>query len=534
VPNNIEYRKLLTDLIQKQVAVLGPSIALLKASSVTAQGAANLLETTAKKYSWNAMVSPNPGLTGDKITVTCQGQPGLVPLLKVYSWDNKTILDNVRLVETSAGVYNYEFTADTRFTAGKAYTYVITEQSTGGMVSGSGMVEGMSMTTIAGLASAAPEAEKAAKKALEAIKSVESVLISKEPMNIALTLKNLKDSVDALPEVMTKEGPSARLAQTVNEISTRIKKLGGDEGYDFSTLVGKAVSDSPAIKELRSKADAIRASTDVLTNVFEAKFGGVDKPVVVTSLEPGSVKFRIVAMNPSKIKTQKIEVKYNLPAEVKPKDIMDTGGLDLEYDSEKYIYYMHKPEFELLPNEIKTFEVEVEDVWVVQDKQLDSLRSRTQDIMDRLQKTEYYGKGKEIADTIYSRLDEIAVSQKDDSINREQHIGIYRQSLETLTQIKEDIARMEKILVTAGGPASPEMLSKTKIKAEEPTKTMTWILVFVIIIFIGLLTGVLFFTWHRQARLTREELLSAKESAFPESDLKEDQENKGTNQELKE
>lgn len=34
MPNNIEYRKLLTDLIQKQIAVLGPSIALLKARNV--------------------------------------------------------------------------------------------------------------------------------------------------------------------------------------------------------------------------------------------------------------------------------------------------------------------------------------------------------------------------------------------------------------------------------------------------------------------------------------------------------------------
>ena len=134
-------------------------------------------------------------------------------------------------------------------------------------------------------------------------------------------------------------------------------------------------------------------------------------------------------------------------------------------------------------------------------------------------------KAKEIADTINQSLGEIATTQKDDSVSREQHIGIYRQNLLILKQIKEDIGRMEKILVTAGGPASPEMLSKTRIKADEPTKTMTWILVFVIIIFIGLLTGVLFFTWHRQARLTREELLSAKESAFPETDLKEDQPN---------
>ena len=46
------------------------------------------------------------------------------------------------------------------------------------------------------------EERAAAKKALDAIKAVEAVLISGESINIALTLKNLKDSVEELPTVM--------------------------------------------------------------------------------------------------------------------------------------------------------------------------------------------------------------------------------------------------------------------------------------------------------------------------------------------
>ena len=76
---------------------------------------------------------------------------------------------------------------------------------------------------------------------------------------------------------------------------------------------------------------------------------------------------------------------------------------------------------------------------------------------------------------------------------------------------------MEKALATAGGPLAPAMLKKTKVKAEEPSKTMTWIVIFVIIIFIGLLAGVLFFTWLHQARLTKDALISAKQSAFPKT-----------------
>jgi cytoskeletal protein RodZ len=47
---------------------------------------------------------------------------------------------------------------------------------------------------------------------------------------------------------------------------------------------------------------------------------------------------------------------------------------------------------------------------------------------------------------------------------------------------------------------------------------MTWIIIFVIIIFTGLLTAALFFTWLRQGKGTKEALLEAKKAAFPESE----------------
>ena len=62
-----------------------------------------------------------------------------------------------------------------------------------------------------------------------------------------------------------------------------------------------------------------------------------------------------------------------------------------------------------------------------------------------------------------------------------------------MDQIKQDIAKMEKALATAGGPLTPAMLTKTKIKSEEPSKSMTWIAIFSIIIFIGLFSYLLFF-----------------------------------------
>jgi hypothetical protein len=503
--------------VADSVELLKSSAALAGAAAQTSNAAATMLEKTAKKYSWKAMVSPDPAMSGDMVTLTLQGQPRLSPTLDIYSWDNDIIMNDIVLEDAEGkGVYSYNFETDQRFTPGKGYTFVIVEATTEGFAAGSGMVESMSLSTIAGLASAAPEAARAAKSALDAIKAVEAVVISGENINIALTLKNLKESVDALPATMAKEGPSARMTQAVDDISNRLKRLAGEEGYDFSTILETAMSESPTLKDMRARTDSINEVVDILQQIFEAKFGGKESPFVSTSLQTGSVKFRIAAVNPSKTKAQKMLIKYYLPVEAKPKDVISTGGLDLEYDPEKGIYYAYKTDLELAPAEVRVFEVHVEDVWMVPENSLTELRDRADVILKKLENTDYYSKAKAIADIIYPKLDEIRKTQADENVSRETHIGIYRQNLGVVTNTKEDIAKMEKILVTAGGPPAPEMLAKTKIKANEPTKTMTWILIFVIMIFIGLLTAVLFFTWMRQARITKEALLDSKNSAFPD------------------
>ncbi|MBU1913277.1 MAG: hypothetical protein KKB22_07085 [Candidatus Omnitrophica bacterium] len=494
------------------------SIVALEAGVEQATTAGEELEATAKKYSWDATVTPNPALIGDDITLKCQGPEDLYPMLNIYRWDDKAIIEGVILTADASGTYTYEFKADSRFPAGKSYTYIISEQTTGGLVAGSGSVESMSLTTIAGLAASAPGAERIAKKALDAIKAVESVVISKDNINIALTLQNLKQSVDLIPSAFAKDGPSSQLNQAVADIANRLKSLAGDQGYDIGKLFESALSDSPTIKDMRKSTDEIQGASDVMIQLFEKKLGGMEDAFVSTSLEPGSVKFKVVAANPSRIKPQSIEIKYYLPEEVKPKDVMELSGLALEFDAEKSIYYLYKQNLELAPGEVRSFNVEVEDIWIISDNKLAELNNRTDAVMAKIEKTEYYASARPIADSIYARLQEIRATQVDDTISRSQHIGIYRQNVIVTNEIKEDIDKLEKTLATAGGPLAPDMLAKTKIKAEEPTKSMTWIVIFVIIIFTGLLTAALFFTWLRQGKGTKEALLEAKKAAFPESE----------------
>jgi hypothetical protein len=257
----------------------------LQSGAQQAVEAGEELESIAKKYSWNAVVSPNPALTGEMITLQLQGQPELFPILNIYSWDNQSIIKDWVLAEVSPGLYQFEFQADSRFQVGKAYTYVITEQTTGGLVTGSGMVEEMSITTIAGLAAAAPEAERTAKKTLDLVKALEATIGSEDGISIALTLQNLQESVEELPEIMAREGPSAIITSALNEISDKLNEIVSEEGYDLEELFEEKLSESPTIKEIRKRTTTIEGVLNILRALFEAKFGGMDTPIVSAILQ---------------------------------------------------------------------------------------------------------------------------------------------------------------------------------------------------------------------------------------------------------
>ncbi|MFH1412108.1 MAG: hypothetical protein ABIG55_05620 [Candidatus Omnitrophota bacterium] len=228
-----------------------------------------------------------------------------------------------------------------------------------------------------------------------------------------------------------------------------------------------------------------------------------------------SIRMRVIAVNPSETEFKTTEVKIYLPDEVTPGDIIDEGGLEIEYDEKKSIYYMYEKEVELSPRQTKVFEVVIKDIWKIPDTDLDLLSRRTNRILSRLQESNYYAEAAQMADTIYERLEEISTSQNDNTVSRERHIGVYRTNLKVMERVKEDIDRLEKLLTYVGGPPAPEMLEDSVLKSDAPTNSTTWFIILLIIGFMGLLGMVFFLTWHQQAKMTEDIMLNARKTSFP-------------------
>ena len=238
-----------------------------------------------------------------------------------------------------------------------------------------------------------------------------------------------------------------------------------------------------------------------------------EKPKEVKE-EGNGVKLRVVAVNPSSEKSQKVPIKIYLPKEVIPDDIIEMGELKVGYDTEKSLYYAYSDGAELAPQETRVFEVRLEDVWRIKAEETDKIKTQTDLALKHLQNTEYFDKAKVIVDSIDRRLDEIVVKQNDDSVSREEHIGAFRVNKMVMEQVQQDIAILEKMLMHVGAPPSVEFLKDTIFeKKDDIDRITTWKLIFAILGFLGLLGVGFYLKWFLQLKGTRQKQGGKKKAA---------------------
>ena len=239
------------------------------------------------------------------------------------------------------------------------------------------------------------------------------------------------------------------------------------------------------------------------------KIAAVPAPIAANIKKSGSaegstgksIKLRIVAVNPSKDKIQKVPIRIYLPKEVIPDDIIDMGSLQVGYDSEKGVYYAYQDAAELKPQETRVFEVKLEDVWKIKEEELTKVRDETNLALKRLEKTEHFAQAKVIVDSIDMKLREIDAKQNDTTISREEHIGAFRVNQIQMQQVRQDISILEKMLLHTGAPPSIELLKDTVFERKTDIDRVTaWKLILCIIGFLALLGIGFYVRWFLLAQ----------------------------------
>ena len=187
------------------------------------------------------------------------------------------------------------------------------------------------------------------------------------------------------------------------------------------------------------------------------------------------VKMKILAVNPSETKNLKAVVTQALPAEIDPaKDILDKAGLEVQFDTEKKIYYLSK-EVELKPQETMTFEVRVRDVWKIDAETIEAIKKNLEEQINGLKGTKYAETGKLLYEKAQENLDRI-VEDQNQPLGINQHVELYRAHVQQLEDIKNNAFSLEAMRQLEDEKKKGVLEARFLIEAENPSsesKTIT-------------------------------------------------------------
>ncbi len=202
-----------------------------------------------------------------------------------------------------------------------------------------------------------------------------------------------------------------------------------------------------------------------------------------------SITLRVVAVNPADEINQSVPIKVYLPLEVKPEDIIYKGDLEIAYDTQQGSYYVFG-EYDLKPKEVLEKEVEIKDIWMIEDAHILALRKESRETFVVFEKTAYADKAASLAKGIEKKLKEIDDIQKVPVSNPAQHISDYRYCLTLLNSVKSDL-----------------VVAKTLLAEIEPKglANLTWKIIVFIIAFLAILGLGFYIIWQRQAKMEAEQ-----------------------------
>lgn len=227
----------------------------------------------------------------------------------------------------------------------------------------------------------------------------------------------------------------------VKDLSSEISAI--NTVSNVSTILALGQTNATDITVLKNQLLTIQALVAVNKDLMEKV---VDKPIVKTWLEDGSVIFKTMVTNPSTSR-QNASVKFYLPKEATQKDIIKVDeGASVNYDSGTESLYV-SGDFSLAPKETKIISVEITDIWKISETEIESLKVQSEELIKALDKTAYYAQGITLKSDITVLLESISRTQKE-AVTPNERIQSYRDNIQKLVSVKNEIKELKNLVTS--------------------------------------------------------------------------------------
>ncbi len=172
------------------------------------------------------------------------------------------------------------------------------------------------------------------------------------------------------------------------------------------------------------------------------------------------------------------EIKYFLPKELEPDDVLDTGDLKMDYDVDEGSYYVHGTQ-DFAAKESKQYKIRVKDVWYIKNEEISVLKAQLDQSLSLLKDEKVYPAAQKARDKITADLDFIMAQQANYSEKIDRRIEEYRAYVRQMNIIRDkvfdehylqDVAEAEMKLDLSG---TIKFMLEVKNPSDEKAKTVT-------------------------------------------------------------
>ncbi len=210
------------------------------------------------------------------------------------------------------------------------------------------------------------------------------------------------------------------------------------------------------------------------------------------------VVFQIRVKNSSPSEVRNIDIKRDLPSEIYADDVLDAGDLSVGRDSTRNITYVFKKNVKLAPNQSINYDIKIRDKWNINEAKVVSLRARIKDMAGRIGDKEQYASIDDNLNGLLNKINIIRSEEGPDELGSE-YVAFYRDQTKRLDLLEHDIYRIEVALRVV------DQKSKLGFNPQPPSEKTTWLIIYIILIFLGVVSFLFFLRWMGKSKAERME-----------------------------
>lgn len=246
------------------------------------------------------------------------------------------------------------------------------------------------------------------------------------------------------------------------------------------------------------------------------------------AMELETLTLTIAVSNPT-TENKVMPLEYYLPEELTPRFIVDSGGLDIGFDSVKGLHYLYKKGLTLKPKQTKEFVVEINDIWFIPNVHIETISSHSKKLEDVLANTDFKDSASFLGGEITMLLSQIRQVQSQKDISMQRRVGNYRRNLRRLEEAKKNLSKLERLVIQTGGTPGitlitadnagaggsvksgrgiksatrgMELLGRSIFRGKAPTVTTTWKIIWIIVSFLAVVSFLFFILWWTQIKMS--------------------------------